>query len=99
MMRMTMKMMTTLMIMMLKPYDYVDDTDENNDHKNDSYTAAGAAPGAGAGAGAGSRFSILGCCFLVLASLSWLHGPGWLVLAAWIYQIYNFDLPVTGIIL
>ena len=28
-----------------EPYDYDDDTDDN-DHKNDGYTAAGAAPGA-----------------------------------------------------
>ena len=31
-----------MMIMMTKPYDYADDTDDENDHKNDSYTAAGA---------------------------------------------------------
>ena len=29
---------------MTKPYDYADDTDDDNDHKNDSYTAAGAGP-------------------------------------------------------
>ena len=29
----------------MKPYDYNDDTDDDNDHKNDSYTLAGAAPG------------------------------------------------------
>ena len=32
------------MIMMTKPYDYADDTDDDNDHKNDSYTTAGAGP-------------------------------------------------------
>ena len=31
---------------MTKPYDYDDDTNDDNDHKNDSYLAAGAAPGA-----------------------------------------------------
>ena len=34
------------MIMMTKPYDYDDDTDDDHGHKNDSYTAAGVAPGA-----------------------------------------------------
>ena len=35
-------MMILMMIMMTKPYDYADDTDDDNYHKNDSYTAAGA---------------------------------------------------------
>ena len=34
------------MIMTTKPYDYDDDTDDDNVRKNDSYAAAGAAPGA-----------------------------------------------------
>ena len=34
------------MILMTKPYDYDDATDDDSDHKNYSYTAAGAAPGA-----------------------------------------------------
>ena len=38
--------MILTMIMMTKPYDYADDTDDDNDQKNDSYTAAGGAPGA-----------------------------------------------------
>ena len=29
---------------MTKPFDYADDTDDDNDQKNDSYTAAGAGP-------------------------------------------------------
>ena len=33
-----------MMIMMTKPYDYADDTDDDNGHKNHSYTAAGAGP-------------------------------------------------------
>ncbi len=33
-------------IMMTKPFDYYDDTDDENSHKNDHYTAASAAPGA-----------------------------------------------------
>ena len=41
-------MMILMMIMMTKPYDYADDTDDCKVHKNDSYTAAGAAPGASA---------------------------------------------------
>ena len=43
-----------MMMMMTKPYDYADDTDDDNNHKNDSYTAAVAAPGAGAAPGAES---------------------------------------------
>ena len=37
-------MMILMMILMTKPYDYADDTDDDNDHKNDSYTVAGAGP-------------------------------------------------------
>ena len=35
-----------MMIMMTKPYDYDNGTDDDHGHKNDNYTAAGAAPGA-----------------------------------------------------
>jgi len=33
-----------MMIMMMTPYDYADDTDDDNDHTDDSNTAAGAGP-------------------------------------------------------
>ena len=39
-------MMMLVMMMMAKPYDYDDDTGDDNGHKTDSFTAAGAAPGA-----------------------------------------------------
>ena len=38
---MPMLMMTLMVIMMTKPYDYADDTDDANDHKNNSSTVAG----------------------------------------------------------
>ena len=56
-------MVTLIMMMMTKPYDY-DDTDDDHDFKNDSYTAAGAAPGASVP------------CSLFLALWSRPSGPG-----------------------
>ena len=38
--------MILMVIMMTKPYDYDDDTDDDTGHKNDRYTVAVAAPGA-----------------------------------------------------
>ena len=43
---MVIMMMRLMMIMRTKPYDYDDDTEDDNDHKTDGYTAAGAALGA-----------------------------------------------------
>ena len=48
-------MLTLMMIVMTKPYDYADSTDDDHDHKNDNYTAAGAAPDAGAAPGSWSE--------------------------------------------
>ena len=46
MMILVMITMILMVIMMTKPYDYDDDTDDDNYHKNDRYVAAGVAPGA-----------------------------------------------------
>ena len=56
---------------MTKPYDYADDTDDN-DHNNDNYTA-----------GASPLVLALGLGSLVWAPWSGLPGPGFLVLAPW----------------
>ena len=59
-------MMILMTVMMTKPYDFNNGTDDDNDHKNYSCNTAGAAPGASVPY---SLFLVLCSLFLFLRSL------------------------------